>query len=408
MTEFASVKEAIKQLKSGKMVILIDDEDRENEGDVVLAAEFVTAKHINFMAKYARGLICIALTKPDCERLRLPLMVSSGENNTKYGTAFTVSVDAAKGVTTGISAPDRAKTIKTIISRNSRPEDLSRPGHVFPLMYKDGGVLVRSGHTEGAVDLCILAGLKPAAVICEVMNDNGEMARLPDLTKMSQKFGIPLVTIKDLIEYRRRTEKLVERVATVDLPTKFGHFNSFLYRSTIDNFIHVIVAKGRVGQLREIKDPVIVRMHSECVTGDVFGSKRCDCGEQLAMALDIIEREGEGLIDYITNQEGRGIGLVNKMKAYELQEQGCDTVEANLRLGLPVDLRNYGIGAQVLYDLGVRKIKLLTNNPKKIYGLTGFGLEIVEQIPLRVVPNKFNHKYLSTKKGKLGHLLEVV
>ncbi|MBI4243674.1 MAG: bifunctional 3,4-dihydroxy-2-butanone-4-phosphate synthase/GTP cyclohydrolase II [Planctomycetes bacterium] len=407
MNHFISVKNALKELKKGRMIILVDDEERENEGDIVCAADFITPDKINFMAKHARGLICLALNQQICKKLNLQLMVSDHNNNTKFGTAFTVSIDSAKGVSTGISAADRANTILTAINDNAKSEDLVRPGHVFPLMYREGGVLIRSGHTEGAVDMCILSRLKPAAVICEIMKDNGEMARLPDLIEMSKTFDLPIVSIKDIIEYRRKNEKLIEKVTVVKLPTEYGLFNAHLYRSIIEDTLHLVLTSGRVGKSQEINEPVLVRMHSECITGDVFESKRCDCGEQLDMAMKLIGKEGEGAFHYIKNQEGRGIGLVNKLKAYALQEKGFDTVEANLQLGLPVDLRHYGIGAQILYDLGIRKIRLLTNNPKKIYGLRGFGLEIVEQIPIRVKPNKFNRKYLVTKQKKLGHLLQV-
>jgi 3,4-dihydroxy 2-butanone 4-phosphate synthase/GTP cyclohydrolase II len=411
MKSYASVTELLAELRRGHLIVLVDDKDRENEGDLVVAAEHATPESINFMAKIGRGLICLALNRERCEQLHLNQMVDAKTNNSKFGTAFTVTVDAAKGISSGTSAYDRSLTIRTVISDACGPEDLVRPGHIFPIMARPGGVLVRAGHTEGAVDLARLAGLKPAAVICEIMNERGEMARGAELVRIAQKHHLKMGSIADLIEYRRRTERLVERVASATLPTRHGPFKVHLYRSIIDDYQHLALCAGDVGEERGGKTlvqakPVLVRVHSECLTGDIFGSRRCDCGEQLDGALQRIQEEGRGCLLYI-RQEGRGIGLENKLKAYALQEQGLDTVEANRKLGLPADLRHYGIGAQILYDLGIRSMKLLTNNPKKIFGIEGFGLKVVEQVPIEVKPNPHNHAYLKTKKRKLGHLLKL-
>lgn len=400
--KFNTIEEAIKDIANGKMVILVDDEDRENEGDLCMAAEKVTPEAINFMAKYGRGLICLSLTPQRVSELKLPMM--SDENTSSFGTAFTVSIEAKKGVTTGISAKDRAVTILTAVNPNTRPEDIARPGHVFPLRAKPGGVLQRAGQTEGSVDLARLAGLTPAGVICEIMNDDGTMARVPELVEFSKKHNMKIVTIKDLIQYRMRTERFVKRTASVQLPTEYGgNFTAISYSSDVDSNVHIALLKGDI----KPEDNVLVRVHSECLTGDVFGSKRCDCGEQLHKAMEMINREGKGIILYM-RQEGRGIGLTNKLKAYELQDKGLDTVEANIKLGFKADLRDYGIGAQILVDLGVRKMRLMTNNPKKIIGLEGYGIKIVERVSLESRPNEKNIVYLKTKKKKLGHMLENV
>jgi 3,4-dihydroxy 2-butanone 4-phosphate synthase / GTP cyclohydrolase II len=380
------------------MVILVDDEDRENEGDLVVAAEKVTPEVINFMAMHGRGLICLTLTEDRCRELDLPQMVSA--NTAKYGTAFTVSIEARSGVTTGISAADRAHTIRTVMEDSCRSQDLDRPGHVFPIQARKGGVLVRTGQTEGSVDLARLAGLKPAGVICEIMNPDGTMARMPELRVLARRFGLKIVTIADLVKYILRHERLVSRVAQTCLPTRFGEFVVRAYRSIVDGQEHVALIKGKV----DTGEPILVRVHSECLTGDVFHSLRCDCGEQLESALAAIEKEGQGVFLYMS-QEGRGIGLGNKLRAYELQEQGKDTVEANLELGFPPDLRDYGIGAQILMDLGIRQMRLLTNNPRKIVGLEGYGIKVVERIPVEVKAQEKNINYLKTKKEKLGHLL---
>lgn len=393
-----SVEEAIEDIREGKIVIVVDDEDRENEGDFIMAAELVTPEAINFMSKHGRGMICLAITSQRAEELDLELMV--GKNTALHGTSFTVTIDAAKNTTTGISAHDRATTILTVVDPSSKPKDLARPGHIFPLLAETGGVLKRAGHTEAVVDLAKLAGLYPAGVLCEIMSDDGTMARLPELYRIATRFHLKLISIRDLIEYRKRTESLIKKSVEVNLPTRWGYFRLVNYRSIVDGKNHLALVKGTINS----DEPVLVRVHSECLTGDVFGSLRCDCGEQLAKAMQIIEKEGRGVLLYM-NQEGRGIGLDNKLKAYELQDQGLDTVEANLKLGFDADLRDYGIGAQMLYDLGVRKMRLLTNNPRKVIGLKGYGLEIVERLPIEIPPNPVNSKYLNTKKEKLGHYI---
>jgi 3,4-dihydroxy 2-butanone 4-phosphate synthase / GTP cyclohydrolase II len=393
---FSAVEEAIQDIKNGKMVIVTDDEDRENEGDFVMAAEKVTANAINFMSKNGRGLICLPVAGYRLDELNIPVMVQ--DNTSEQQTAFHVSIGAKGKITTGISAHDRAATVKAIIDPETKPEDISRPGHVFPLRAQEGGVLKRAGHTEAAVDLARLAGLYPAGVICEILKEDGTMARVPELTKVAEKFGLKMITVADLIEHRRRTERLIVREAEVDMPTAFGHFKAIGYRSLTDNKAHVALVKGDVSG----KPDVLVRVHSECLTGDVLHSLRCDCGEQLEEALKMIEKNGSGVLLYMA-EEGRGIGLINKLKAYELQEQGRDTVEANEELGFAPDLRTYGIGAQILADLGLTGIKLITNNPRKIVGLEGYGLKVTERVPLRIKAKPGNVRYLKTKKEKLGH-----
>ncbi|MBF0505379.1 MAG: bifunctional 3,4-dihydroxy-2-butanone-4-phosphate synthase/GTP cyclohydrolase II [Nitrospirae bacterium] len=397
-----TIEEALDDIAKGRMVILVDDEDRENEGDLCMAAEKVTAEAINFMAKYGRGLICLSLTPQKVDELKLPMMTD--DNTSTFGTAFTVSIEAKKGVTTGISAHDRAHTILTAIDPKAKPEDIARPGHIFPLRAKRGGVLQRAGQTEGSVDLSRLAGLNPSGVICEIMNDDGSMARMPQLQEFAKQHRLKLITVKDLIRYRMRTERFVRRIATVQMPTKHGgDFTAIAYSNDVDPNIHVALVKGDI----KPDDRVLVRVHSECLTGDVFGSKRCDCGEQLRKAMEIIKTEGKGVVLYM-RQEGRGIGLANKLMAYELQDKGLDTVEANLKLGFKADLRDYGVGAQILVDLGIRKMRLITNNPKKIVGLEGYGLKVVERVPAEVAPHDKNIIYLQTKKRKMGHILENV
>ena len=396
----ATIKEAIEDIKAGRFIIIVDDEGRENEGDLAVAAEMVDPDAINFMAKYGRGLICMPIIGQRLDELNIPLMV--GENTSKHNTAFTISIEAKKKVSTGISAYDRAATVKAMLDPATRPEDIARPGHTFPLRAREGGVLVRAGHTEAIVDLARLAGLYPAGVICEVMNEDGTMARLPQLETVAKEYKLKIVSITDLITYRRRHEKLVTKVAQANLPTRYGQFIAIAYKSTIDPDQHVALVKGDVSS----DEPVLVRVHSECLTGDVFGSLRCDCGEQIEMALNAIAEEDRGVLLYM-RQEGRGIGLHNKIAAYALQDKGLDTVEANESLGFPADLRDYGIGAQILADLGIKKIRLLTNNPKKVVGLEGYGLHVVETVPLRVDPNPLNLRYLETKQQKLGHILNL-
>jgi 3,4-dihydroxy 2-butanone 4-phosphate synthase/GTP cyclohydrolase II len=395
---FATIEQALDEVRRGRMVVVCDDENRENEGDLTMAAQFATPEAVNFMAKEARGLICLTLTSERCDELGLDLMAA--KNESAFQTAFTVSVEAREGVTTGISAADRARTIQVAIDPHSRPTDLVQPGHVFPLKARDGGVLERAGQTEAAIDLARLAGLIPAGVICEIMNEDGTMARVEDLVPYCERHGLLMVTVADLIAYRRRTERLVERVVATKLPTTFGDFTAVGYRSLVDDKHHVAMVKGDVAG----KEDVLVRVHSECLTGDVFHSLRCDCGEQLEAALAMIESEGRGVLLYLS-QEGRGIGLLNKLRAYRLQEDGFDTVDANLKLGLPADLRDYGIGAQILVDLGLSSIRILTNNPKKIHGLEGYGLSVSDQIPIQAVPNPHNEEYLRTKRERLGHTL---
>jgi len=396
-----TVEEALDELRQGRMIILVDDESRENEGDLTMAAEFVTPESINFMAKYGRGLICLSLDSKIVDNLELPLMVR--DNTSQFGTGFTISIEAKRGVTTGISAADRAVTIRTAIGENTRPGDLASPGHVFPLRAREGGVLVRTGQTEGSVDLCKMAGLRPGAVICEVMNDDGTMARRPQLEEFAKEHSLKICTIADIIAYRIQHETLVREVVRAQLPTAYGTFELIGFENDIDQKEHVALVKGDINP----DEPVLVRVHSECLTGDVLHSLRCDCGDQLNRAMEMIEEAGRGVIVYM-RQEGRGIGLINKLKAYHLQDHGRDTVEANVELGFAPDLRDYGIGAQILVSLGVRKMRMMTNNPKKIIGLEGYALEIVERVPIEIPPTEQNKKYLQTKKEKMGHILEVV
>ncbi|MBI4566354.1 MAG: bifunctional 3,4-dihydroxy-2-butanone-4-phosphate synthase/GTP cyclohydrolase II [Planctomycetes bacterium] len=410
MNPFTPIPEILEEFRAGRMIVLVDDETRENEGDLLLAAERVTPECINFMVRNACGELCLALSGEKCDALGLPLQTA--ENTSKHGTNFTVTIDAATGITTGTSAFDRARTVLTAIDDRCTRVDLARPGHVHPLRARDGGVLVRAGHTEGAVDLARLAGLKPAAVLIEILKEDGSMARLLDLVEFARRHGIKMATIADLIDYRRQKERLIEKIVRVRLPTRFGTFALHLYKSKVDDYLHLALCKGDVGEPRGSEtivqpEPVLVRVHSECLTGDIFHSLRCECGEQMEAALAMIERAGKGVLLYI-RQEGRGIGLINKLKTYALQEQGLDTVEANVQIGLPADLREYGTGAQILYDLGVRRMRLLTNNPKKIISIKGYGLEVVERVPIEMPATRENVAYLRAKRDRLGHLFEQI
>lgn len=398
--KFDSISDAIQDIKIGRFVIVVDDEDRENEGDLIMAAEKVTPEAINFFAAHGRGLICVPMTNERLDELKLHPMVE--DNTAKLGTRFTVSVDAINGTTTGISAYDRAITIKALVNSKTVPSDLARPGHIFPIQAADGGVLARAGHTEAAVDLTKLAGMRPLGVLCEILDNDGSMARVPRLLEMAREFNLKIITIQDLIAYRQKQERLIELVNSVNLPTRFGHFQLYLYRSAIEEKHHLALVKGKITGEKD----VLVRVHSSCLTGDVFGSIRCDCGEQLHQAMEMIEKEGRGVILYM-GQEGRGIGLVNKLKAYALQEHGRDTVQANEDLGFAADMRDYGIGAQILSDLGLTSIRLLTNNPKKVIGLKGYGLIVTERVPLQTKPTSYNESYLQTKRDKLGHILKL-
>ena len=398
---FAPIEQAVAALREGKFLVVVDDEDRENEGDLVVAAEKVTPKAINFMAREGRGLICLALTEERCDALELPPMVT--ENTSNFGTAFTVSIEARGRTTTGISAADRAATVKAAIDPASKPSDLNRPGHMFPLRAQRGGVLKRAGQTEASVDLARIAGMNPSAVLCEIMNEDGTMARVPDLARFCERFQLPMVTVADLIRYRLKTERLVQRIASPHLPTRLGEFRLYAYRSDVTHEEHLALVHGAIKE----EEPTLVRVHSQCLTGDVFGSARCDCGEQLELAMEKIVEAGRGVFLYLL-QEGRGIGLINKLKAYELQDEGHDTVSANEKLGFPPDIRNYGVGCQILRDLGVRRMRLMTNNPSKYVAIDGYGLEIVERVPLEVHPTDRSRKYLEAKKNKMGHLLKLV
>lgn len=397
-TKLDSIESAVEDFKKGKIIIVVDDEDRENEGDMIFSAQKSTPQLVNFLVKHARGLICVPMQKNRLDELGIEMMTS--DNTARHETAFTISVDYLVGTTTGISASDRHKTIKALIDRKTIPSTLGKPGHIFPLKAEEGGVLKRAGHTEAAVDIAKIAGLYPAGVLCEVLKENGEMARLPELLEIAKKFKLKIISIRDLIQYRLRQDILVHQVVDANLPSKFGNFNIIIYKSNVDEKEHIALVKGNV----KTKKPVLVRVHSECMTGDIFGSMRCDCREQLTKSMEMIEKEGSGVVLYM-RQEGRGIGLVNKLKAYNLQEKGKDTVEANVELGFKADLRDYGIGAQILRDLGLTKIRLLTNNPKKIIGLNGYGLEVTERMPIEIKANDINKRYLKTKRDKLGHLI---
>jgi len=399
--QFDTIEDAVESYRRGEMIIIADDEDRENEGDLAIAAEFITPESINFMSKYGRGLICLSMTDKRLDELHIPLMVE--KNTASFGTAFCVSIEAKKGTTTGISAADRATTVLAAIDPSTQPSDLNRPGHMFPLRAQEGGVLKRTGQTEASVDIAKAAGLYPAAVICEIMKDDGTMARIPDLIEFRNKHNLKLITVVDIVRYRLRKERLVEKIAAPDLPTKFGKFIAHTYRSLLDDTTHIALVMGEIRP----EDQILVRVHSECLTGDVFGSLRCDCGDQLEKAFEMIAAEGKGILVYL-RQEGRGIGLHNKMRAYELQQLGCDTVEANERLGFKADQRDFGIGAQILVDLGAKLIKVMSNNPRKFIALKGYGLDIVERIPIEIEPNESSKRYLKTKKEKLGHMLTKV